>query len=186
MSTLQTDAGARATQPVHQLRRLHLARAASAVVWAVVFALSTSTIGPVSVALLVLYPLVDAAAAVVDQRTSGATSLRGLLVVNVVLSLVAAVGLAVAAASGEPAVLRTWGAWAIASGLVQLVVAVRRRRLGGQWPLVLSGGISTLAGVGFLAAADADEPSLTGLAGYAALGGVFFLVSALRSRRVGA
>ena len=66
---------------------------------------------------------------------------------------------------------------------MQLVVAVRRRALGGQLPLILSGGISVLAGVAFVVQSGAAGASLKGLAGYATLGGIFFLVSALRLRR---
>jgi uncharacterized membrane protein HdeD (DUF308 family) len=80
-------------------------------------------------------------------------------------------------------VLRVWGSWAIVSGLVQLIVSIARRRMGGQWPMILSGGLSVLVGGGFITVAGADDPSLAGLAGYAALGGIFFLVSALRLGR---
>jgi uncharacterized membrane protein HdeD (DUF308 family) len=76
-----------------------------------------------------------------------------------------------------------WGAWAVTAGLVQLIVAVRRRELGGQWAMIASGGISVLAGLSFLRQAGAPDPSLSSLAGYALLGGIFFLVSALRLRR---
>lgn len=48
--------------------------------------------------------------------------------------------------------------------------------------LILSGAISVLAGASFIAGAGADDPTLTGAAGYAIPGGVFFLVSALRLR----
>jgi len=47
----------------------------------------------------------------------------------------------------------------------------------------VSGALSTLAGTSFVVSASAADPSLTGLAGYAALGGLFFLVSALRLGR---
>ncbi len=130
-----------------------------------------------------VYPLFDVAAAVVDLRSSGATRLRAPLYANLSLSLLAAVSLAVAGSSGVPSVLRVWGAWAITAGIVQLVVAVRRRRLGGQWALVLSGGISALAGAAFLLMAAGPDASLASLAGYATLGGLFFLVSAIRLRR---
>ena len=40
-----------------------------------------------------------------------------------VVSAVAAVGLAVAVTSGVPAVLQVWGVWAAVAGAVQLVVA---------------------------------------------------------------
>lgn len=76
--------------------------------------------------------------------------------------------------------LRVWGAWAVTAGLVQLVVALRRRGLGGQLPMVLSGGLSVLAGGAFIAMASGDDAEISGLAGYATLGGIFFLVSALR------
>lgn len=95
--------------------------------------------------------------------------------------MLAVAGLVLVVAAGIPAVLRVWGIWAAVAGLVQLVVAVRRRDLGGQWALIASGAISTLAGISFLL--QAPQASLRNLAGYALLGGVFFLVSALRLGR---
>lgn len=165
------------------LRGLYYVRFAFALVWAGLLAVSASTLSPVSVALLVLYPLFDVAAAAYDLRRSGSTRPRGALHLNMVLSLLTTAALAIAAASGIPSVLRVWGAWAITAGIVQLVVAIQRFRLGGQGAMVLSGSISTLAGVGFLVMAAGPQPSLTSLAGYATLGGVFFLVSAIRLRK---
>jgi hypothetical protein len=49
--------------------------------------------------------------------------------------------------------------------------------------MILSGGISVLAGASFIAMASRDDASLTSLAGYAVLGGVFFLISAIRLGR---
>ncbi|WP_312878344.1 DUF308 domain-containing protein [Lentzea indica] len=73
-----------------------------------------------------------------------------------------------------------WGAWAIVSGLAQLAAGVTRRSLGGQWPMIISGAISTVAGTSFILQATSEGATLSNLAGYAAIGGVFFLVSALR------
>lgn len=166
------------------LPKLYFIRFGFAIVWAVLVALTASTLGPASIALLVIYPLFDVVAAVVDFRTSGASGPRALLYVNMALSLLTAIGVAVAASSsGIPDILRVWGAWAITAGLVQLFVAVRRYRLGGQWAMILSGGISTFAGTGFILMAAGPDASLTGLAGYATLGGIFFLVSAIRLRQ---
>lgn len=162
------------------LRRLYFVRFAFAIVWAVLMFATQSRLGPVGIALLVLYPLFDVGAAVVDSRSSGTTRL---LSVNIAISSLAAIGLAFAAASGVPAVLRVWGAWAVISGLVQLIVGLGRRKLGGQWPMILSGGLSVLAGGSFIVSASAADPSLTNVAGYAVLGGVFFLISALRLGR---
>jgi uncharacterized membrane protein HdeD (DUF308 family) len=164
------------------LRRLYFVRFAFALVWAALLFVTASSLGPVSVALLVLYPLFDVAAAIVDARSAKETKPVLGLYVNIAISLLAAAGLAVAASSGIPGVLRVWGTWAVVAGLVQLAVGVGRRALGGQWPMILSGGISVLAGTSFILQATKDGASLVNLAGYALLGGVFFLVSALRLR----
>ncbi|SOC88709.1 Uncharacterized membrane protein HdeD, DUF308 family [Curtobacterium sp. 314Chir4.1] len=165
------------------LRTLYAVRFVFQLVWALVLILTASAgLGPVSVTLLLLYPLFDVVAAIVDHRASRGTGPSPLLSVNMGLSLLAAIGLVFAVASGIPAVMVVWGLWAITAGAVQLVVALRRRRLGGQWPMILSGGISVLAGVGFLAG-SANSESVAGVGGYAILGAVFFLVSAIRLQR---
>jgi hypothetical protein len=165
------------------LRQLYFVRFGFALIWAILIIATGSDIGPVSATLLVIYPLFDVTAAVVDLRASRGTRPAKGLYLNIALSLSAAVGLGVAAASGVPDVLRVWGVWAITAGLVQLVVALNRRALGGQLPQILSGGISVLAGGSFIAGASADDPALTTIGGYALLGGIFFLVSALRLNR---
>jgi uncharacterized membrane protein HdeD (DUF308 family) len=165
------------------LRRLYFVRFAFAVVWALVAFTTADHLGPLAVTLLVLYPLFDVAAAIIDARTSRITGSARLLYVNIVISLLAAVGLAVAAASGIPAVLRVWGAWAVLAGLIQLIVGVTRRKMGGQWPMIISGGISVLAGGSFIATAAADNPALTNAIGYAIPGAIFFLIAAIRLGR---
>lgn len=179
-----TAAGAGATAATKALRTLYYSRFGFAVVWAVLTMAIAKTINPAAAVLLVIYPLFDVAAAVIDFRTAGSARPKSPLYVNMVLSLLATVGLAVAAASGIPAVLRVWGAWAITAGIVQLVVAILRYRLGGQWPMILSGGISVLAGGSFVLMAGKPDPSLTSIAGYAILGGIFFLSSAIRLHRL--
>ncbi|MFD0683886.1 hypothetical protein [Actinomadura fibrosa] len=183
MDTLTERASAPSGAPA-TLRRLYLLRFAFAAVWAGLLFATASKLGPASAVLLVIYPLFDVAAAVVDVRSAKASGgpVRGLYA-NIALSTLTGIGLALAAMSGIPAVLRVWGAWAITAGLVQLVVGALRRRLGGQWAMIVSGAISTVAGASFVAQAGGDDASLRNLAGYALLGGVFFLVSALRITR---
>ncbi|WP_046500127.1 hypothetical protein [Streptomyces odonnellii] len=165
------------------LRRLYVARFVFAVVWAALLLVSGSDLTTGARLLLFLYPAFDVVAAVVDARSARAAgSVKGLYA-NMAVSALAAVGVAVAGASGTADVLRVWGAWAIVSGLVQLLVGVARRPLGGQWAMIVSGGISVLAGASFIRGASQDNPSLTTLAGYATLGGIFFLVSAIRLSR---
>jgi uncharacterized membrane protein HdeD (DUF308 family) len=175
--TTATETSTLTTAPA--LRRLYFMRFGFAIVWAGLLALTASHLGIAAGALLVVYPLFDVVAAVVDARSSRTRELT----LNIAISSVAALGLAYAATSGIPTALRVWGAWAILSGIVQLVVALRRRRLGGQWAMIVSGGISTLAGASFIVMAAQSGASLTNLAGYAVLGGVFFLISAIRLGR---
>lgn len=172
-----------ATAIAPALRRLYFVRFGFALIWAVLLFSVGSSIGPLSAALLVIYPLFDVGAAVVDARSSRAGRSALGLYANIAISAAATLGLIFAVASGIPTVLRTWGAWAIAAGLVQLFVALRRRELGGQWAMIASGAISTLAGISFLLQAATPHVSLGNLAGYALLGGVFFLVSGLRLGR---
>ncbi|MFE3825881.1 hypothetical protein [Streptomyces sp. NPDC059092] len=181
---METIVGTVPTSVPEALRKLYFLRFAFAAVWAALLFATADTLGPLSVTLLVIYPLFDVACAVADVRSARADGgpVRGLYA-NIALSTLTAVGLAVAATSGIPAVLRVWGIWAVTAGIVQLVVGAVRRRLGGQWAMIASGAISTLAGASFFAQAGMDGAALTDLAGYAFLGGVFFLVSALRLKR---
>lgn len=166
------------------LRTLYFVRFGFAIVWAILVALTaTTSITPLTAILLVIYPVFDVVAAVIDHRASRGTRSAALLYANMALSVLAAVGLALAAGSGRSAVLLVWGLWAITAGAVQLVVGLSRRSLGGQWPMILSGGISVFAGAGFALQSAGASASFVGVAGYATLGGVFFLVSAIRLAR---
>jgi uncharacterized membrane protein HdeD (DUF308 family) len=181
MTSVATSPGFSATASV--LRRLYFVRFAFALVWAVLLFTTAKDIGPLAVILLVSYPLFDVGAAIVDARSSRTSGSPVLLYVNIAVSLLTAIGVGAAAASGIPAVLRVWGAWAIVAGVVQLTVALTRRKMGGQWPMIISGGLSVLVGGSFLASAGADNPTLASVAGYAIAGGIFFLISALRLGR---
>ncbi len=93
---------------------MYLVRFAFAAVWAALLFATADTLGPLSATLLVIYPLFDVACAVVDVRSAAADGgpVRNLYL-NVALSSLTTVGLALAATSGIPAVLRVWGAWAV-------------------------------------------------------------------------
>jgi uncharacterized membrane protein HdeD (DUF308 family) len=137
----------------------------------------------VATVLVVLYPLFDVVCAVIDARASRSTSSARGMYANIAISVLATIGLGIAVAEGIPDVLRVWGVWAVVAGVIQLVVGIIRRPLGGQWPMMLSGGISVLAGANFFLSAGGPNPSLVTVAGYATLGGIFFLLSALRLGR---
>ena len=176
------------TQPPSKLR-LFLIRGLVAIAWAAAFAaasdsLTTSvTVG--AGVLLILYPLIDLVASLLDARSQRGSARRPLLA-NAAVSAVAAIALGVAATGTVADVFAVFGAWAALTGAAQLVVALRRRaQLGNQWPLVLANGVSVIGGVAFiLAAVAADNPNLSMLAIYAATGGTEFVIQAwLLARR---
>lgn len=165
------------------LRRLYFVRFAFAIVWAGVTTAVADELGLLTAVLFVIYPLFDVAAAVVDARASRGTGSPALLYLNIAVSTLTAIGLAVASTSGVPAMLRVWGAWAIVAGVNQLLVGVTRRKMGGQWPMIFSGGLSVFAGASFAASASAADPALTNAVGYAIPGAIFFLIAAIRLGR---
>lgn len=166
------------------LRRLYFTRFGFAVVWALLLAFVAPSIAPVLTLLLVVYPLVDAVSVFIELRASG-TARRSRMseTLNVVVSILAAIALGWASFVSAGAVLAVWGAWAILAGATQLITGLSRRKLGGQWPVIFSGGLSVLVGFAFLAQGLGGANSVTSVAGYATLGGVLFLISAIRLTR---
>ena len=162
------------------LRKLYFIRFGFALVWsALLFALGGSG-GVILTVLLVVYPLADALAVLWQLRAEGREQAsRVPELINVLVSLVATVALGWVSTVSVGGVLLVWGLWAITSGAVQLIAALLRRGLGGQVPLIVSGAISVLAGIGF-AAGSAQATSAVGIGGYTLLGGVLFLVAAIR------
>jgi uncharacterized membrane protein HdeD (DUF308 family) len=168
--------------------QLFLIRGLVAIAWAAVFApLADSLTAGVTVAagiLIVLYPLINVVASLLDARTAHGSA-RRLLLGDAAVSAVAAVALAVAATGSVANVFAVFGAWAALSGAAQLVTALRRRALyGNQWPMLLAGGVSVIAGVAYLIASASAAPALSMLALYAAAGGIDFVIQAgLLARR---
>ncbi|KAI0508306.1 hypothetical protein F5B22DRAFT_650161 [Xylaria bambusicola] len=163
------------------LKKYYFARVAFSAVWvAAAFAAGDSYYVAAAV-LLVVYPLWDAAACLVDAQHSGGLAQNHSQAVNFLVSLATTVLVLVAVFFSMHWVLGIYGAWAIGSGLMQLGAAVRRwKTAGAQWAQALSGGQSSLAGGFFIfQATQPMDPSIKGIAGYAAFGAFYFLVSAL-------
>jgi uncharacterized membrane protein HdeD (DUF308 family) len=131
-------------------------------------------------ALLATYPVIDVIASLTAAAQAGASAT--VLRINAAIGALAVVAIAFAAfGSDAGAALAAFGSWAAVSGAIQLGVAVHRRRSErGQLPMLISGGLSTLAGVSFLSAAGMDDAHLATLGGYMALGAALYLVTALR------
>ena len=130
---------------------LFLARGLVAIAWAVVFAAASHSVTTaVSVGvgiLLVVYPLIDVVGSLIGARTESGSA-RRLLLADAAVSAVAAVALGVAATGSVASVVAVFGVWAATSGAAQLVTALRRRaQLGNQWPMLLAGAFSIVAGI---------------------------------------
>jgi uncharacterized membrane protein HdeD (DUF308 family) len=168
------------------LLKLYLGRGILAVAWAAAFSANHDSLDAKAVTLLVVYPLIDAVSSLIDFRALTDGSQRRVTLFNGVLSTLIALALGVAGANGTQAVLHVFGAWAVISGVAQIVVGLRRRspELGKQWPMLLAGGLSILAGIGHNTQALADRPKLDILVLYTTAGGVFFIIQAcLLARR---
>jgi len=131
--------------------------------------------------LLVAYPLWDAIANVLDARRGGGLARNRSQLLNVVVSLLAAIAVIAALDQGMSAVLVVYGLWATLAGLFQLVTAARRwKSHGAQWAMILSGAQSALAGIFFVRMAGGTAPiGIATIAPYAAFGAFYFLLSAI-------
>ena len=167
--------------------RVALVRALFALVWAAALVVAvgddvTSTSSDVptaAAALLASYPVIDVLASIVGARGTGSAG-RALRINAAISTLAVAAIAATASASDVGAVLVAFGAWAAVSGAIQLALALRRHRAQGrQLPLIVSGGLSTIAGIAFIAGSGMDHAHLAMVAGYMALGALLFLLSAV-------
>ncbi|MEU5646378.1 DUF308 domain-containing protein [Streptomyces milbemycinicus] len=176
------------------LRSLYLIRVAFSLIWVALVATTSaslvSTDRPTVIAavLLVIYPLWDVIATLLERRMAGTGSTDRVGTTNVALGLATAAGMIIAVFSTIGTALLVFGIWALLAGAIQLAVAIRRRRtVGAQWPMVISGGLSVLAGASFAAMSASATSSLSTVAGYSAFGAFWFLVSvialSIRSRR---
>ena len=167
-------------------RTLHvfLTRGLIAIAWSAAFVAVSRSLTAGAGILLVLYPLIDAVASLIDARTQRGSARRPLLA-NAATSAVAAVALGLAATASVAAVFAVFGVWAIVSGASQLVVALRRRaQLGKEWLMLAAGGGSVVFGIAFLLAAAGGAPTLSRLVIYTASGGADFVIQAwLLARR---
>jgi uncharacterized membrane protein HdeD (DUF308 family) len=170
-------------QRARALYTLYVVRAFFSVAWVSLVLLFAKSSPPLTAALLLLYPAWDVLATFGDMRANrGAGSLR-LQYVNIVVGSLTTLAVGLTLRSGTPAVLVVFGVWAGLTGLIQLLLGLRRRRLlGGQWPMILSGGQSVLAGVSFVLTAHDPAKGVLNLAGYSAFGAFYFLLAALRLR----
>jgi hypothetical protein len=136
---------------------------------------------PLGIGLIVAYPAWDSLANYADAKSNGGLRANPSQMLNVVISAIVTLAVAIAATRDFHAVIAVIGIWAALAGILQLTTAVRRwRTAGAQWPMILSGGQSALAGAIFVKKATDATASLSvaDVAPYAAFGAFYFAISA--------
>jgi hypothetical protein len=171
---------------VRSVRVLYLFRVGFSVAWvALVSALASwaapgGTPGVLAGILLACYPVSDAVATVFDLRALRTPRSGWPQQVNLVAGVAAAGGILIALLTSLAAAITVFGVWAIVSGAVMALLAVRRRRaLGGQWLMIISGAGSIFAGITFIGWTGTSRTGLAVLAQYSAGGALWYLLAGL-------
>jgi hypothetical protein len=173
----------------HLPQRIANVRALFALVWAAALVIavgdhvpSTSSDVPIAAAaLLASYPAIDVIASIAAALGTGASG--GALRINAAISALAVAAIAATAFGADAgSTLVAFGSWAVVSGAILFGVAVHRRRASGrQLSVIVSGALSTLAGISFIASSGMHDANLASLGGYMALGALLYLLWAHRS-----
>lgn len=170
-----------ATETAKSLRTLYFIRAAFSITWVVLVALLTKSSFGIASVLLIIYPAWDVIGTILDIRAQGGSTSKTPQYINAAISAITTVAVGLALQKGVPEALMVFGAWAILTGLIQLILGLSRRKLlGGQWPMIISGGQSILGGTSFILLAHDPTMGITSLAGYAAFGAFYYLLAAFR------
>ncbi|EDM38649.1 hypothetical protein PBAL39_21290 [Pedobacter sp. BAL39] len=182
-SSLTTDAAAngQSIETARSLRNLYFTRAGFSIIWVLLVALFSKNSMGLATALFIVYPAWDVLGTFLDLRANQNGNSRTPQYVNAAISALTTIAVAAALQKGVPQALIVFGVWAILTGAIQLILGFRRRKLlGGQWPMMISGGQSLLGGTSFIVLAHDPTMGITSLAGYAAFGAFYYLLSAFR------
>jgi uncharacterized membrane protein HdeD (DUF308 family) len=175
MSTTASNAPLQA-----HLRNLYFTRTIVQLLWAGLILTNATLHAVLAADLLVFYPLWDVACTVYDLQASK-RSLSGppnAQYINVALGVLAAIGISLTAFKSPQQAVVVFGAWAFAAGLAQLAVGIsRRKQMGGQWAMILSGLQSTAGGLFFIVGGLHGTKHIEDLGRYAIVGGVYFLIA---------
>jgi hypothetical protein len=172
--TTQTPLAARS------LRNLYFTRTVVQLVWAAAVIGTAAKNPTLAATLLILYPLWDVACTLYDLKNSAVPNSATTQYVNVAAGIATAIGIGLTAYSHPQYAVAIFGVWAAAAGILQLAVGIlRRRALGGQWPMILSGARSLAAGIFFTLGGLSGTKQIKDLGGYAVFGGVYFLIAGI-------
>jgi hypothetical protein len=163
------------------LKRLYFTRSVFQIIWAGGVIATAASRPAIAGVLLILYPLWDVACTVFDLKTSALDgSAKKSQITNAVLGAATAIGIAFTIFQQPGAAIGIFGAWAFGAGLLQLIAGlIRRRQLGGQWAMILSGIQSMAAGAVFGVGGPQGKFHAMDLGGYAIFGAIYFLVGGI-------
>lgn len=180
-SQKNTATAGQAADTAKSLRTLYFVRASFSIVWVILIALLAKTSFGIASVLLIIYPAWDVIGTFLDIRANNGSTSKTPQYVNVAISTITTVAVGLALQKGVPEALIVFGAWAILTGLIQLILGLNRRKLlGGQWPMIISGGQSMIGGASFILLAHDPTKGISSLAGYAAFGAFYYLLAAFR------
>ena len=170
-----------ATPSARPLRNLYFVRALFQVLWAAALLSTVLTQTHIASILLIAYPLWDVACTLYDLMASRPVgSARTSQIVNALLGFASALGIAFTVFSEPAYSIAIFGAWAFAAGLLQLIAGlIRRKQLGGQWAMILSGAQSTAAGIAFVLGGLGGKLHAKDMGGYALFGALYFLIGGI-------
>ena len=178
---LNTVVTKQTVETAKSLRKLYFVRAAFSVAWVILIALFAKTSIEVATFLLIIYPAWDVVGTFLDIRANYSSPSKTPQYVNAIISGITTIAVGFALQKGVPTALIVFGIWAIGTGLIQLILGLRRRKsLGGQWPMIIRGAQSVLGGTSFIILAHDPTKGITSLAGYAAFGAFYYLLAAFR------
>ena len=181
IESTKTTSSTTAVQTARSLRSLYFTRTAFSVIWVTLISVFAKTNSSIAGILFIVYPAWDVLATYLDIKANPPGVSKTPQYVNAAIGIFTTIGVVLALQRGVPAALIVFGIWAIITGLVQLILGLRRRKeLGGQWPMIISGGQSMIAGSVFIAMANSPTMGISNLAGYSAFGAFYFLLSAIR------
>jgi len=163
------------------LRKLYITRAAFSIIWITLVLTLSKTNPTIAAVLFIIYPAWDAIATIFDINANPPITNKTPQYVNFVISSLTTIVVIAALQKGIPEALMVFGIWALLAGLIQFIIGLRRRKeFGGQWPMIISGAQSILAGVFIFATAHKPNQGVDSLAGYSAFGAFYFILGAIR------
>ena len=170
-----------AIETAKSLRQLYFTRVAFSVIWIILVVTLAKTNNTIATILFIIYPAWDVVATFFDIKANPSTANKTPQFINACISVITTIAVVMALQSGIPAALMVFGAWAFLTGLIQLILGLNRRKhFEGQWPMIISGAQSMLAGGFIIATAHKASEGVVSLAGYSAFGAFYFALAAFR------